>query len=60
VAYGLVSYLQSTDPASAHFNDQSVRYSNKDYRRLAFSEAEIAESLLPDGATELTGSRVVK
>ena len=60
VAYGLLSYSQSTDPASAWFNDQSQRYSQKDYRQLVFTEADIAANLIEDGSQELTGSRVTK
>lgn len=41
-AYGLISYSQSSDASSAHFRDQHERYSSKDFRRLRFTEAEIA------------------
>ena len=60
LAYGLISYSQSTDPASAWFNDQSQRYSQKDYRQLVFTETDIADNLLENGSQELTGSRVTK
>lgn len=40
-AYGLVSYSQSDDPSSAHFGDQDKRFSNKDYRKLLYSNSEI-------------------
>jgi acyl-homoserine-lactone acylase len=53
--YGLVSYSQSTDPDSPFFNDQARRYSDKDFRQLWFTEAEIAANLLPQG--EITISR---
>ncbi|MFU8896453.1 MAG: penicillin acylase family protein [Gammaproteobacteria bacterium] len=48
-AYGLLSYSQSTDPDSPFFNDQARRYSDKDFRSLWFTEAEIAANVLPDG-----------
>ena len=41
-AYGLVSYSQSDDAGSPYFSDQDMRYSNKNPRRLRFTEAEIA------------------
>lgn len=50
--YGLLSYSQSTDPASPFFSDQNRRYSDKDFRPLLFTEDEIAANLLPQG--ELT------
>lgn len=40
-AYGLVSYSQSDDPSSAHFADQDKRFSNKDYRKLLYSDSAI-------------------
>lgn len=40
-AYGLVSYSQSDDPSSAHFDDQDKRFSNKDYRKLLYSDSDI-------------------
>ncbi|HKK02470.1 MAG TPA: penicillin acylase family protein [Gammaproteobacteria bacterium] len=49
VGYGLVSYSQSVDPDSPFFNDQNLRYSNKDFRQLYFDEADIAANLLPGG-----------
>ena len=60
LAYGLISYSQSTDPASDWFNDQSQRYSQKDYRQLVFSEADIVANLIDDGSQEVAGSRVAK
>ena len=60
VAYGLTSYSQSTDPASPYFNDQSQRYSQKDYRQLVFSEADITDNLINDESIELTGNRITK
>lgn len=41
LAFGLVSYSQSVNPSSLHFSDQDLRYSNKDYRKLEYSEADI-------------------
>lgn len=60
LAYGLVSYSQSTDPASSYFNDQSQRYSQKDYRQLFFTDTDIEANLIPNGTTTLTGMRVSK
>lgn len=60
VAYGLLSYAQSTDPASAYFNDQSERYSQKDYGMLYFTEADIAANVVIDGVLELEGERLMK
>ena len=59
-AFGLLSYSQSSDEASPYFNDQSRRYSQKDYRQLVFTEADIVANLLADGTLELIGDRVVK
>lgn len=55
VAFGLLSYSQSTDERSPYFSDQSQRYSQKDYRPLSFTEADIAENLLPGGETVVEG-----
>lgn len=44
-AYGLVSYGQSTDENSPFFNDQSLRYSEKNYRKLFFTEDEIEANI---------------
>lgn len=41
-AYGLVSYSQSTDAMSPYFSDQSEKYSNKEFRKLLFTEEEIS------------------
>ena len=57
-AYGLVSYSQSSDPASPHFVDQSLLYSAKEPRRLLYDEADIAANVLPGGARTLTGTLV--
>ena len=40
--YGLVSYGQSDDAESDHFDDQDQRYSNKNYRTLLYRQADIA------------------
>ncbi|MDG5498724.1 penicillin acylase family protein [Marinobacter sp. BGYM27] len=53
-AYGLVSYSQSSDEMSPYFEDQSQRYSDKNYRKLLFSESEIMANLLPQGETTIT------
>jgi len=52
-ALGLVSYSQSTNSASPFFNDQMLRYSQKNMRAIPFSESEIAAALLPGGETTL-------
>jgi len=59
-AFGLLSYSQSSDPASPYFNDQSIRYSEKNYRPLLFTEADIEANLLQGGMVELMGARVEK
>jgi len=59
-AFGLLSYSQSSDPASPYFNDQSIRYSEKNYRPLLFTDADIDANLLQGGMVELVGARVVK
>jgi len=41
VADAVLSYSQSTDPASPHYADQTLRYSNKDWHRLPFSSADV-------------------
>ncbi|WP_165854940.1 penicillin acylase family protein [Marinobacter sp. JSM 1782161] len=53
-AYGLVSYSESSDANSPYFTDQSERYSNKDFRKLLFTEADIEANLLPQGETTIT------
>jgi len=53
-AYGLVSYSQSTNAMSPFFSDQSEQYSNKEYRKLVFSESDIEANLLPQGTTVIT------
>ncbi len=41
VAKGILSYSQSTDPASAHYADQTWLYSRKEWNSLPFSPAAI-------------------
>ena len=41
VAEAVLSYSQSTDPASPHYADQTRLYSESKYRRVLFSEADI-------------------
>lgn len=53
-AYGLTSYGQSTDEGSPYFNDQSLRYSEKNYRKLLFTEQEIENNLMPNGVLTIT------
>ena len=54
VAYGLTSYSQSSDSDSTHFNDQSLRYSEEDYRQFWFNEADIEANLLANGEITIT------
>lgn len=42
VADAILSYSQSTDPASPHYGDQTREYSAKRWHRLPFTPAEIA------------------
>lgn len=56
LAYGLLSYSQSTDPDSDHFIDQSLNYSSKTRRQLLYSEADIVANVLPDSELSLSGS----
>lgn len=43
VADAILSYSQSTNPSSPHYADQTRAYSRKEWHRLPFSDAEIAE-----------------
>jgi len=52
-AYGLVSYSQSSDAMSPYFKDQSEMYSDKMYRKLPFTEDEIAASLVTNGESTI-------
>lgn len=54
VAHGLTSYSESSDADSPHFNDQSLRYSEEDYRQLWFNEADIEANLLTNGEVTIT------
>lgn len=42
VAKAVLTYSQSTDPASAHYADQTRAFSNRELRRYPFTAAEIA------------------
>ena len=42
-AYGVMTYSQSTDPESPHFDDLTRVYSQKGWVDLPFCEADIAE-----------------
>ncbi|WP_111496519.1 penicillin acylase family protein [Marinobacter bohaiensis] len=55
-AYGLVSYSQSSDAMSDFFLDQSQNYSDKQYRKLLFTEQEIQQNLLPNGEETINAS----
>jgi acyl-homoserine-lactone acylase len=45
-AYGLLTYSQSTDPASPHFDDSTMLYSQKGWIDLPFCEADITAQAL--------------
>ncbi|WP_439101046.1 acylase [Congregibacter sp.] len=46
VAEALLSYSQSGNPNSAHFRDQTAMYAKKQWRKVAFHESDVAESVL--------------
>ncbi|SHN59804.1 penicillin acylase family protein [Erythrobacter sanguineus] len=46
VADAILSYSQSTDPASPHFADQTRAYAVKQWHRLPFTPEEIAEQAI--------------
>jgi acyl-homoserine-lactone acylase len=46
VADALLSYSQSTDPASPHSQDQTRAFSEKRWHRLPFTPAEISRAAL--------------
>lgn len=46
VAKAILSYSQSTDPASPHYADQTREFSKKRLHRFPFSAAEIAEDVI--------------
>ena len=48
-AYGLVSYSQSADAMSPYFSDQSQMYSDKQSRKLVFTEEDITANLVTNG-----------
>ena len=43
VADALLSYSQSTDPASPHYADQTRAFSTKSWHRLPFTAAEVEQ-----------------
>lgn len=53
-AYGLTSYSQSSDAQSDFFVDQSMRYSQKDARKLFFTDEEIEQNLLSGGEVTIS------
>lgn len=53
-AYGLTSYSQSSDAESVFFVDQSLRYSQKDARKLSFTDEEIEQNLLSGGEVTIS------
>ena len=46
VADALLSYSQSTDPASPHSSDQTRAFSEKRWHRLPFTAAEVRRAAL--------------
>lgn len=52
--YGLVSYSQSDDTGSDHFEDQDNRFSNGNYRELLYRQADISAD--PELKTETISS----
>lgn len=51
VAQAVLSYSQSTDPASPHYADQTRTFSKKQLHRFPFSKAEIAEDAIGPAVT---------
>ena len=47
-AHTFVTYSQSTDPGSPHFDDYSRRYASKDWLKAAFTEEEVAAQTTED------------
>jgi acyl-homoserine-lactone acylase len=45
-AYSVLAYGQSDDPASPHFADQAALFARGELKPVAFTEAEIAETLV--------------
>jgi acyl-homoserine-lactone acylase len=44
VAYSVLPYSESSDPASPHFNDQGPLFATSRYKRVVFSEDDIRKS----------------
>ncbi len=53
-AFALLSYSQSTDPDSAHFADQTQRYSEKQWLDMPFCEADIDTAKISEMTLEGT------
>jgi acyl-homoserine-lactone acylase len=51
VVNAVLSYSESTDPASAHYADQTREFSNRKLRRYPFSAAEIAADVVGEPLT---------
>ncbi|HKY91559.1 MAG TPA: penicillin acylase family protein [Nevskiaceae bacterium] len=51
VAKAILTYSQSTDPASPHYADQTREFSNKRVHRFPFSDAEIAADAIGEPMT---------
>ena len=47
-ASAFLTYGETGDPNSEFFSDQTVRYSNKDWRDVAFTEADIAADVVSE------------
>ncbi|MEX0605265.1 MAG: penicillin acylase family protein [Marinobacter sp.] len=54
VAFGLISYSQSSDSRSPYFNDQAQRFSEKNYRQFWFTEADIEANLINNGTISIS------
>ncbi len=51
VAKAVLTFSQSTDPASPHYADQTLAFSRKELRRFPFSDAEIAADRIGEPLT---------
>ena len=51
VADAILSYSQSTNPASPHYADQTRLYSRKEWNRLPFTDEEIAAARIGEPVT---------
>ena len=51
MADAILSYSQSTNPASPHYADQTRNYSAKKWHRLPFSDEEIAAAKIGETIT---------